>query len=141
MQQPVKLVLENTVYNQGCVDSIIRIRVQQLTGGLKYIEYRYIVTIMIRNFKSKVSQDVYDGVSRRYSRKIPEIFHLKIRRLFDQLNAAKKVETLRIPPSNRLEKLTGNLNGYWSLRINKQWRIIFKWKFNDAFDVDVVDYH
>ena len=46
-----------------------------------------------------------------------------------------------MPPGNRLEKLSGDLEGYWSIRINAQWRIIFRWKAGDAFDVEIVDYH
>ena len=67
--------------------------------------------------------------------------HAKIRRLFDQINAAKQVETLKNPPSNRLEKLQGNLKGYWSIRINIQWRIIFQLENGEAYNVDIVDYH
>ena len=52
-----------------------------------------------------------------------------------------QVEMLRIPPSNHLEKLSGNLAKYWSLRINMQWRIIFKWEGCNAHDVKIVDYH
>ncbi len=96
---------------------------------------------MIKNFKSKVAEDIYDGDTTRNARKIPLELHEKIRRLFDQLNAVTKIETLRIPPSNRLEKLSGNLKGYWSLRINKQWRVIFRWDNTSAIDVDIVDYH
>ncbi len=54
---------------------------------------------------------------------------------------AVSVEFLRIPPRDRLEKLKGDLAGYWSLRINDQWRIIFRWEGNDAHDVQIVDYH
>jgi len=67
--------------------------------------------------------------------------HEKIIRLFDQLNAATRIETLRVPPSNRLEKLSGNLKGHWSLRVNKQWRVIFKWDSGNVSNVDIVDYH
>jgi proteic killer suppression protein len=51
------------------------------------------------------------------------------------------VDSLQIPPGNRLEKLQGNMKNYWSLRINDQWRIIFQWKNLSACDVDIVDYH
>ena len=84
---------------------------------------------------------MYDGVSSRHARKVPVELHKKVARVLDQLNAATKVETLRIPPSNRLEKLVGSLKGYWSIRINKQWRVIFEWIGADACNVDVVDYH
>ena len=96
---------------------------------------------MIRSFKSKLAQDLYDGVNSRYARKIPIELHNKVVRVFDQLNATTKVDTLRIPPSNQLEKLVGKLKGYWSIRINKQWRVIFEWCGADACNVDVVDYH
>ena len=96
---------------------------------------------MIRNFKSKTAQDIYDGIRSRDARKVSMELHAKIQRLFDQLNAVVHIETLRVPPSNRLEKLKGSLNGYWSLRVNKQWRVIFQWKAGEVFNIDVVDYH
>ena len=57
------------------------------------------------------------------------------------INAAKVIEDLRVPPNNRLEQLKGNLKEYHSIRINDQYRVIFKWKDNNAYDVDIVDYH
>ena len=96
---------------------------------------------MLRTIADKTTQDVYDGVNSRYARKVSKELHGKARRLLDQLNAAPSIEFLRIPPSNRLEKLKGDLAGYWSLRINDQWRIIFRWEGNDAHDVQIVDYH
>ena len=96
---------------------------------------------MINGFKSKAAQDIFDGVTSRDARKISVELHAKIRRLLDQINAVSNIETLRIPPSNRLEKLKGNLRNHWSLRINKQWRIIFNWKNGTAFEIDIIDYH
>lgn len=96
---------------------------------------------MIRNFKSKVAQDIYDGVVSRFARTIPLQLHAKVQRLFDQLNAATMIETLRVPPGNNLEKLKGDLKDFWSVRVNRQWRVIFKWEEGDACDVDVLDYH
>ncbi|MEE8484412.1 MAG: type II toxin-antitoxin system RelE/ParE family toxin [Nitrospinota bacterium] len=96
---------------------------------------------MIKSFADKASRDIYDGVNSRYARKIPNVLHPKIRRLFDQINAAPSVEFLRIPPGNRLEKLRGDLKRFWSLRINDQWRMIFEWKDNNAFKVKIADYH
>jgi proteic killer suppression protein len=96
---------------------------------------------MIRNFKSKTAQDIFDGILSRSARKVPADLHNKIRRLFDQINASTKMETMRVPPGNNLEKLKGNLKNYWSVRVNKQWRVIFKWENGDAVDVDVLDYH
>lgn len=66
---------------------------------------------------------------------------IKQRRLLDQINAAPTLDILRIPPSNRLEKLKGDWAGFWSMRINDQWRIVFRWQGQNAFDVQVTDYH
>ncbi len=96
---------------------------------------------MIRNISSKTAQDIYDGIKSRSARKIPVELHTKAQRLLDQINAAVMVETLKAPPGNRLEKLKGELEGFWSVRINDQWRIIFRWEEGDALDVDIVDYH
>ena len=96
---------------------------------------------MIRNLAGKVTEDIYNGINSRHARQIPKELHGKICRLLDQLDAVTKLETLRVPPSNNLEKLKGNLSDYWSLRVNKQWRIIFKWEARDAYDVEIVDYH
>ncbi len=57
------------------------------------------------------------------------------------INNSLNIQDLRVPPANRLEKLKGDLKGYYSIRINDQWRIIFKWKRGDAFELKIVDYH
>jgi toxin HigB-1 len=87
---------------------------------------------MVINFKSKFAQDIYDGSSTSRSRKFPNQLIGKTLRLLDQLNIAAQIDELLIPPSNHLEKLKGNLSGYWSLRINRQWRIIFQWDGRDV---------
>ena len=96
---------------------------------------------MIRNIIGKATQDVYDGTDSRYARTVPRTLHGKARRLLDQINAASRVDLLGTPPGNHLEKLRGQLAGYWSVRINDQWRIIFKWQEKDAIDVEITDYH
>ena len=58
-----------------------------------------------------------------------------------QLHAAEILEDLRIPPSNRLESLSGDLKGFWSMRINQQWRLVFRWNDGKASDVKITDYH
>ncbi len=63
------------------------------------------------------------------------------RRLMDLINAATILDDLRIPPGNRLEALKGNYAGFYSVRINDQWRIIFKWLNGDADKVQIIDYH
>ncbi len=72
---------------------------------------------------------------------VPLSLHPKAQRLLDQLNAVTNIETLRVPPSNKLAKLSGNLKGYWRLKIDKQWAIIFHWDNGEATDVDIIDYH
>ncbi len=96
---------------------------------------------MIRSIADKLTQDVYDATNSRYSRKLPRGLHAKARRLLDQINASPSLDFLRCPPGNRLEKLRGDLESYWSLRINDQWRITFLWEGNDAHEVRILDYH
>ena len=75
------------------------------------------------------------------SRRLPsEILKRAVMRLA-QLDAALRVEDLRMPPSNQLEKLSGNRDGQWSIRINGQWRVCFRFDSGDAFEVEIVDYH
>jgi len=57
------------------------------------------------------------------------------------LNSSQTINDLMVPPSNRLEKLSGTLKGYYSIRINNQWRIIFRWENQHAFEVQIIDYH
>jgi len=96
---------------------------------------------MIKSFADKFTRDIYDGTESRYSRKLHPALHDKAQRLLDQINAAPSIEFLRIPPGNRLEKLSGDLSEFWSLRINVQWRIIFHWEGDNAYEVRVIDYH
>jgi toxin HigB-1 len=96
---------------------------------------------MIINFRSRFAQDIYDGSSTSKSRKFPKPITGKTLRLLDQLNIVTQIDELLIPPSNHLEKLKGELSGYWSLRINRQWRIIFQWNGKEVSNVDILDYH
>jgi proteic killer suppression protein len=93
---------------------------------------------MIRSFAdTETERFVVTGKSRRFPR---EILRRATMRLL-QLNAAKNIEDLRLPPSNRLELLKGNRAGQRSVRINDQWRICFRFVDGDAFDVEITDYH
>jgi proteic killer suppression protein len=96
---------------------------------------------MIASFAGKLAQEIYDGCKSKRTQQLPQELHGKARRLLDQLNAAPSLEFMKIPPGNRLEKLAGALKGHWSVRINDQWRITFRWQENDAHDVAIVDYH
>lgn len=93
---------------------------------------------MIKSFKSKEAEKIFQG---RYSKRIPKNIQRLAARKLEMLAAATELKSLRIPPSNRLEKLKGDRAGQHSIRINDQWRICFKWKVGDAYDVEIVDYH
>ena len=75
------------------------------------------------------------------SRRIPSEIRMRAVMRLTQLHAVTAIDDLRSPPSNRLEALKGNRKGQWSVRINDQWRICFRFESGDAFDVEIVDYH
>jgi proteic killer suppression protein len=93
---------------------------------------------MIKEFGDKESEKIWNGIR---SKKLPNEIQNVARRKLRMLNNAQEINDLRIPPANRLEKLKGDLEDYYSIRINDQWRIIFLWVKNDAFKVKIVDYH
>jgi toxin HigB-1 len=93
---------------------------------------------MIRSFASKETERLFH---RQASRRLPQDIQLRARVKLEVLNAVEQIEDLRIPPSNHLEKLGGNREGQYSIRINNQWRICFSWYDGDAYDVEIVDYH
>jgi proteic killer suppression protein len=92
---------------------------------------------MIRSFADKRTAALFrdefvrqfQGIARPAKRKL------------EAVNAARQLEDLALPPSNRLEKLKGNLDGFYSIRINDQWRVIFKWIEGEPYAVQIVDYH
>ena len=96
---------------------------------------------MIKSFRGKGIEDIYNGEISRYALKIPLELHNKIRRLLDQINAAHNIADLRIPPGNNLEALHGDLLHFWSIRVNRQYRIMFQWESGNAYEVEVLDYH
>ena len=93
---------------------------------------------MIKTFGDKESEKIWNGIR---SKKLPNEIQDVARRKLRMLNNAQDVNDLRIPPANRLEKLISNLEDYYSIRINNQWRIIFRWINNDAYEIRIVDYH
>jgi toxin HigB-1 len=96
---------------------------------------------VIQSFGDQTTEDVWDGVSNARTRRLPlEVLNVVPRKL-DLLNAAASVDDLRAPPGNRLEQLKGNLAGFHSIRINSQWRIIFRWTDAGPTDVRIIDYH
>jgi toxin HigB-1 len=96
---------------------------------------------VIRSITGKTTQDIFDGLQSKAARRLPGELHRKAQHQLDLLNGAAKLEDLRIPPGNRLEALSGDLKGFHSIRINNQWRIIFRWQGDSANEVEIVDYH
>ncbi len=93
---------------------------------------------MIRSFKCKETEKIFN---RNYSKKIPTDIQRAALRKLRMLNRAQNLQDLKMPPGNRLEELKGSREGQYSIRINNQWRICFKWHENDAFKVEIIDYH
>jgi proteic killer suppression protein len=93
---------------------------------------------MIRSFKDEEAAKIY---SRQRSKKLPTDIQQVALRKMRMLNNALNLNDLRIPPANRLEKLSGNRAGQHSIRINDQWRLCFEWRDGDAYSVEIADYH
>lgn len=89
---------------------------------------------MIKGFADKLTADIYNGVNSAKARQFPSDVKQRAMDRLTALNAATSTDDLRVPPSNNLEQLKGDLAGSWSMRVNKQWRIVFKW---DGGAVDV----
>ncbi|RPH32848.1 MAG: plasmid maintenance system killer family protein [Bacteroidales bacterium] len=93
---------------------------------------------MIISFGSKDTEKIWNG---ERVKNLPQEIQQIGRRKLRMLNNSQSIADLKIPPSNRLEKLSGNLKNFYSIRINDQWRIIFKWESNHAEEVEIIDYH
>lgn len=96
---------------------------------------------MIVSFGDKATRDVFDGTDSRDARSIPkQLWGVACRKL-DMLNAAQDLMDLKAPPANHLERLKGDLIGFWSIRVNGQYRLVFKFTNGNAEQVRIVDYH
>lgn len=93
---------------------------------------------MIKTFKDKETEKIF---KLQFSRKLPNSIQQGAVRKLSYLHAAKELKDLTIPPANKLKKLSGNRKGQYSIRINDQWRICFKWRSSNVYDVEIVDYH
>ena len=93
---------------------------------------------MIRTFADSETERFYTADK---SRRVPTEIRKRAAMRLLQLNAATQIDDLRLPPSNRLEQLRGDRAGQWSMRINDQWRVCFRFKNGDASEVEIVDYH
>ena len=92
---------------------------------------------MIKRFKCRETQALFEG---KRSPRFANIASVAIRKL-QMLHVVERLESLRIPPQNRLEALKGDRKGQWSIRINDQWHVCFVWKDGAAWDVEIVDSH
>jgi len=93
---------------------------------------------MITAFHNSETEKVWRG---KFSRRLPNQIQAVARRKLRMLNNARALDDLRIPPANRLERLTGDRAGQWSIRINDQWRVCFTWTDGNAEQVEICDYH
>lgn len=96
---------------------------------------------MIGSFRDGATEDIFHGSNSKAARRIPAMLWKIARRKLDMLNAAHELHDLMAPPANRLEALHGNLAGRHSIRINDQFRIVFRWVDDNAHDVQITDYH
>ena len=93
---------------------------------------------MIKSFADKTTEDLFN---RKQVSNLPStILNAAYRKLLI-LDAADRIDDLKVPPGNRLEKLSGKLSGKYSIRVNNQWRLVFSWQDNNAFEVEIADYH
>ena len=93
---------------------------------------------MIKTFRDKETEKIF---TRQFSKRLPPNLHQLAWRKLAILNAVERLEDLRVPPGNRLEKLRGERAGQHSIRINDQWRICFEWREGNAYEVEITDYH
>ena len=93
------------------------------------------------SFANKLAEDLFDDRTTKEVRGFPASLLVRAQLKLHLLNQAEAIEDLRVPPGNRLEMLKGNRTGFYSIRINEQWRLVFRWDKGNVFDVSVEDYH
>jgi proteic killer suppression protein len=93
---------------------------------------------VIKTFSDKSTAAIFSG---KFVKTLPHEIQPRARERLDQVHAAVVVDDLRLPPSNQLEALKGARKGQWSVRINRQWRVCFRFEAGNAFDVEITDYH
>lgn len=96
---------------------------------------------MIRTLADQTTEDIWDGVNSKAARRIPKALWPVVQRRLDQIDSVTKLDDLRVPPGNRLHALEGRLAGHHAIRVNDQYRIMFRFEGQDAFDVRCTDYH
>jgi len=97
---------------------------------------------MIQSFKNNATEDIFDGLASRVARKCcPQSIWPVARRKMDQINRVRDITELKVPPGNRLERLKGDRENQYSIRINQKYRICFIWEEGHAYDIEITDYH
>ena len=96
---------------------------------------------MIEGFGNSLAEDLFDDRQSKATSAFPAGLRRAARRKLLYLHDASELKDLRVPPGNRLERLKGNWGGFHSIRINKQWRVVFRWGGGNTFEVQVVDHH
>ena len=96
---------------------------------------------MIASFGDEATEEIFNGENTKAARRIPVSIWKTAFRKLDMVNAAHELRDLAVPPGNRLEALRGTLTGKHSIRINDQFRIVFRWKDGNAYEVQIKDYH
>jgi proteic killer suppression protein len=109
---------------------------------LTWITLSIIMQVMIKTFKSAGTEDIFDGIASRAARKCcPKAVWPVAHRKLDQINRVRRVEELKIPPGNCLERLKGDRVNQYSIRVNQQYRICFTWEEGHAYELEITDYH
>ena len=96
---------------------------------------------MIRTFADETTRDIWNGGNSKAARRIPRELWPNVRRKLDQIDAVTRLDDLKVPPGNRLHALGAGLRGFHAVRVNDQYRIVFRFEGGDAFDVLCTDYH
>ena len=96
---------------------------------------------MIQSFGNRLAEELFGDINSAATRKLAADVRRAAQRKLQYLHAAGKLQDLAVPPGNRLEALKGDLKGFYSIRINEQWRVMFKWRDGAATSVQIVDYH
>jgi proteic killer suppression protein len=96
---------------------------------------------VIESFGNRLAEDLFDDKRSNVVRRFPTELVRAARRKLLYLHDVAELQDLRVPPGNRLEALKGELSGFYSIRINEQWRVVFRWKDGNAYDVQILDYH
>ena len=112
--------------------------VPRIINTLRKLLYAVMVLAMIRSFRNREAEVIW---ARRFIKSIPNDMARTAYRKLVQLHNARSLDDLKAPPGNRLEALQGDRQGQHSIRINRQWRVCFRWSEGDAHDVEITDYH